>query len=285
MTIKDFLRLLRPEQYYKNLVVFLAIYFSGHLLNLNEIFATSIGFVLLCILSSANYAINDIADRDRDKHNKEKADRPLASGKISVQEAWAIAVALLAVSLSLSYLLNRQFFYISLGLFGLTTIYSFMLKNELFVDIIVLAVNYVLRAVAGAAIIGVWASPWLLVGTFFLALFLASGKRRSEIAFLKAKAESHRPLLQKYSEHNLMFLLQMSATVLLVSYALYSFLGNNPRQVITLPIALYIILRYLYLVEAGAPETRIISNIFKDKKILAGLFLFLLTSFAILYMQ
>lgn len=283
MKLNDYVSLLRPGQYYKNLVVFLALYFSGNLLNSRLLAYAAAAFVLLCMLSSANYIINDAADRKRDRYNREKAGRPLASGRVTVFEALLIAALLLAVSLGAAYVINMHFFITMLALFLLTTLYSLALKHELFLDIIAISSNFVLRALAGAAIIGVWASPWLLIGTFFLTLFLSAGKRKSEKAFLKAKAGSHRPLLEKYSEQNLMFLLQMSATVLLVSYALYSFLGTNRLQVVTLPIALYIMLRYLYLAEAGAPETRHAGKLLADARIVAGALLYGATSFFILY--
>lgn len=278
-------RLMRPEHYYKNLVVFLAIYFSGHLPNTGELLATSIGFVLLCLLSSANYIINDIVDRGRDRRNKEKAERPVASGEVSVYQGAILAAALAAGSLGASYLLSKGFFLFAASFFALTTLYSFALKNELFLDIIAISFNYVLRAMAGAAVIGVKSSPWLVVGTFFLALFLATGKRKSEKAFLKADTKHHRPLLASYSDQNLSFLLQMSATTLLLSYAMYSFLGTKQELIFTLPIAMYAILRYMYLLETAEPQTRTLSKIFTDKRIVASGILYLAASFAILYLR
>lgn len=286
MSIRDLITLLRPEQYYKNLVVFLAIYFSGHLLNMRELLATGIGFILLCLISSANYVINDIVDRNRDRYNKEKAGRPIASGKVSAYQGAFIATVLLVISLAASYFVGKGFFAFALGLFVLTTLYSLALKNELFLDIIAISFNYVLRAMAGAAIIGVKSSPWLVVGTFFLALFLAAGKRKSEKSFLKTSKTSikyHRPLLDKYSDHNLSFLLQMSATTLLLSYALYSFLGTKQGLIFTLPIAMYVILRYLYLLESGSEKVRSLSGIFTDRRIVASAILYAAASLIILY--
>lgn len=285
MNARNFLKLLRPEQYYKNLVVFLAIFFSGHLLNQRELLATGIGFVLLCLLSSANYIINDIVDRERDRHNKEKAGRPIADGGVSVYQGAIIAAALAAGSLGASYFLSRGFFLFATSFFALTTLYSLVLKNELFLDIIAISFNYVLRAMAGAAVIGVKSSPWLIVGTFFLALFLATGKRKSEKAFLKAGTKQHRPLLDNYSDQNLSFLLQMSATTLLLSYAMYSFLGTKQELIFTLPIAMYAIFRYMYLLETAEPQTRSLSRIFTDKRIVASGILYLAASFAILYFR
>ena len=283
MKINDYVKLLRPEQYYKNFVVFLALYFSGNLLNLGLVKSSVIGFVLLCILSSANYVINDIIDRKSDRHNREKANRPVASGKISVYSAAIAAAALLVVSLGFAYTVNQQFFMIATAIFLLASLYSFILRKELFLDIIAISFNYVLRAIAEAVLIGVWTSPWLVVGTFFLALFLATGKRKSEKMYLETDARRHRPLLDEYSNDALNFLLQMSATVLLLSYALYSFLGNNPHLVFTLPIVLYAILRYLYLLEAKAPETRALTKAFTDKRFLAAAALYVAASIFILY--
>ena len=283
MKVQDIIKLLRPEQYYKNLVIYLALYFSGNLLNASMVATTTAGFALLCLLSSANYIINDFADREKDRHNKEKEGRPLASGKVTVASALILAIVLCIVSLAAAYTLNRQFTFIAAGMFLLGNAYSFILRKELFLDVIAISFNYVLRAVAGAALIHVWVSPWLVVGTFFLALFLSTGKRKSEKILLEGKAQHHRPLLDLYSNNMLSFLLHMSATVLLVSYALYSFLGSNAMLVFTLPIALYMILRFLYLAEAGAPEARLVSKLFADRRMMAAGVLYAASSIFILY--
>ena len=285
MKTNEYLKLLRPEQYYKNLVVFLALYFSGNLLNTRLLELTAGGFILLCLLSSANYIINDIADRERDRHNKEKQGRPLASGSVSIPQAIIAAAALAAASLGISYMVNREFFIVAAAMLALASLYSFILKKELFLDIIAISFNYVLRAIAGAVLIGVWVSPWLVVGTFFLALFLATGKRKSEKILLEEKAKRHRTLLDLYSSDMLSFLLHMSATVLLVSYALYSFLGTSPQLVFTLPIALYMILRYLYLAETGSPAARALSKVFSDKRIMAAAGLYFAISIFVIYRQ
>ena len=279
MTAGDYVKLLRPEQFYKNLVIFLAAYFSGNLLMLSN----AAGFILLCALSSANYIINDVVDRKKDKINLEKADRPLASGKISVIQAIILALLLLAISLGGAYAINYHFFLIAASSFLLGSLYSLVLRKELFLDIIAISFNYVLRAIAGAVLIGVWISPWLVVGAFFLALFLATGKRRSEKTYLEANANKHRPLLELYSGDMLNFLLQMSATMLLASYALYSFLGNKPQLVFTLPIVLYAILRYVHLLESTAPETRALNKAFTDARFMAAGAFYLATSLYILY--
>jgi len=283
MRLTHLISLFRPEQYYKNLVIFLAIYFSGNLLNLEHLAVLLPGFVALCLLSSANYVINDIADRNNDRFNQEKNHRPLAKRDVSVTQALGIAVMLLIFSFVLAYVLSIEFFIAELALLILATLYSFYLKNELFVDIIIISVNFVIRAVAGALLIGVWVSPWLVIGTFFLALFLAAGKRKSERAFLKHKAAQHRPLLASYSDEILNFLLQTSTTLLLMSYTLYSFLGSQPLLFITLPIVLYVILRYLHLIQVSSPITRSVYKIFTDKKIVAAGLLYLATSLIVLY--
>ncbi len=283
MKTNEYLKLLRPEQYYKNLVVFLALYFSGNLLDPRLLGLASGGFILLCLLSSANYIINDVIDRERDRHNKEKADRPLASGKISVPSAIALAVILTIASLGSAYLIDKRFFLTAAAMFAVSSLYSLLLKRELFLDVISLAFNYVLRAVAGAELIKVWVSPWLVVGAFFLALFLAAGKRKSEKIQMESNAKKHRQLLGEYSEGTLNFMLQMSATVLLVSYALYTFLGNKPQLVFTLPIALYLVLRYMHLLETGDPAARTFNKVFQDRKMICAAALYLATSLAIIY--
>lgn len=283
MRIASFIRLCRPEQYYKNLVIFLAIFFSGNMLNLNHIFLVIGGFISLSLMSSANYIINDIIDKNEDKHNKEKSNRPLASGEVKVYSSIVFAFILFLVSITTAYLLNFYFLVMDLSFFLLSSFYSFFLKKELFADIIIISINFVIRALSGAFIINVWISPWLIIGAFFLALFLAVGKRRSEQIFLGKSAEKHRAVLGLYSTELFDSLMQISTTSLLLSYALYCFLGNKQRLLFTLPIMLYIVLRYLYLIYSDSDKPRMPNKIFKDYRMLFGIIVYIIFTFLILY--
>ena len=208
MKLTQVFMLLRPEQYYKNLVIFLALYFSGNFLDSEMLGLTILGFVTLCLVSSANYIVNDIVDRKKDKHHKEKAIRPIANGTISSGQGAVIAIIFFGIGLGLAYALSLKFFFALTALIFSSTTYSLLLRNELFMDILVIAINFVIRAVSGAFLLSVWVSPWLLIGTFLLALFLATGKRKAERIFLKKETRQHRPLLESYSDEHLNFLLQ-----------------------------------------------------------------------------
>lgn len=281
--IINFFRLCRPEQYYKNLLVFLAIFFSGNLFRADYLFLVIIGFISLCLMSSVNYIVNDITDRDRDKHNKEKADRPLAKGKITVFQAVILAFVLLIIGVLIAVFLNLGFLLAMLAFFLISSLYSFFLKNELFLDIIAIAVNFVIRAVSGALIIRVWISPWLILGTFFLALFMVVGKRNSEIIFLKSSAKKHRVVLEKYSENVLNALMQITTSLLLVAYALYCFLTDHQLLLITLPVIFYAVLRYLHLIYSGSDKVRITHKIFSDYRILVSGVIYIILTALILY--
>ncbi|MBW2974633.1 UbiA prenyltransferase family protein [Candidatus Woesearchaeota archaeon] len=283
MKIKALIRLCRPEQYYKNLVIFLAVFFSGNILQINYLFSVILGFISLSLMSSVNYIINDITDRENDRHNKEKSKRPLVTGEVTVKSSILLASFLFIISIILAYSLALYFLAADLLFFILSSAYSLFLKKEPFIDVIVISSNFVIRALSGAYIIRVWVSPWLIIGTFFLALFLATGKRKSESVFLRKKAEKHRPAMRFYSDDLLSCLMQISTTTLLLSYSLYCFLGNNQKLLLTLPFVLYILLRYLYLIYSGSDKTRFPSRIIKDKRILLASAIYALTTFLILY--
>jgi len=281
--ISAIIELCRPAHYYKNLLIFLALFFSGNLLNLNDVAIVLLGFVSLSLMSSVNYIINDTLDKKNDRKNSEKSRRPIASGRVTTGESLVVAFVLFAVSCILAYALGIYFFAALILLFSLSTIYSLFLKKEIFLDIIVISVNFVIRALSGALLINVWISPWLIIGTFFLAMFLAAGKRKSEMIFLRKKAGSHRFVLYRYSDEILNLLFGITTTALFLSYALYCFLGNNERLLITLPIVFYALLRYVYLTYSGSDKTRSTDRIFYDGRILMSIILYLIITFILLY--
>ncbi len=283
MKLMQYLKLMRFEQYYKNAVIFLAIFFSGNILRPDYLSKIFFGFVSLCLMSSVNYIINDNLDRKNDAYNREKSSRPLASGKISASGSLILASTLFAASIAIAYSLNLYFLSMVAIFFIVSSLYSLFLKNEIFLDLIAVSINFVIRAISGAVIINVWTSPWLIIGTFFLSLLLVTGKRKSELAFLKSNAPKHRPVLRLYSPELLNNLIQISATLLLISYALYSFLGNTPIMLFTLPIPLYIVLKFLGYIDSGAEYARAPNKLFFDYKILLAIVIYFSITFAILY--
>ncbi|MBS3147900.1 UbiA prenyltransferase family protein [Candidatus Woesearchaeota archaeon] len=279
----SYLELVRAFQWYKNFLVALALVFSGNLLNFSVYPQVLIAFAAFCALSSSTYVLNDIADRQRDALHPEKRSRPLPSGRVSVQGAFILSFSLASVGVALSLLLPVGFVMCAFSYFVLSQLYTLLLKHEAFADILTIAVNFVLRAVGGAFAIQVWVSPWLIVGVFFLALFLAVGKRKSELLLLKEKAISQRKALGGYTAESLSLLSAISTTTLIISYVLYAFFGGHEKLFITLPPALYAILRYASLIEQGSRTAREPQLVFKDKRMLIAMALWLVLALWALY--
>jgi 4-hydroxybenzoate polyprenyltransferase len=280
---------LRARQWYKNLVVFLPIIFGQQLVNTHLMLLTLVGFFSLCFVSSANYIINDLVDRKEDVLHPEKKCRPIASGRTGAWTAILIASLMLLLSLLLGFFLSLQFIYFVVALFLLSQIYNFWLKREAFADILLIAVNFVLRAVSGAYVIThgsnpyEWVSPWLILCPFFLSLFISVGKRESDALLLGKNAGLHRRVLALYTKEITKPLMYISTTLLVVSYSLYSFLSINPQLLYTLPAALYVIFRYLYLVENGSPIARHPETAYTDRRLMIGIAVWVLAVLVVLY--
>jgi len=283
MSLINFIKLLRPNQWYKNLLVFLAIFFSGNFLNLENIYLVFLGFISLIAISSANYIINDLVDIRKDKLHPEKFLRPLASGKVKIWQAVVLGIVLIGVSLFIASKLHPYFLYSVLFLFGFTQLYSFLLKKEAFADVLAISINFVVRASAGAFILKVLISPWLILVVFFLALFLTLGKRKSDLVYLGESAEKHKPSLKNYSKETIDFLMIISTSALVITYSLYCTLGRNPLMLLTLPIALYALLRYIGLVYSGSEIGRQPHKVFKDYRMVIAIILWIAVSALVLY--
>ena len=290
MNLKDNLTVMRPGQWVKNLILFAGIIFSQNIQNLNMLFDIFVAFILFCLLSSAGYVINDIVDCQQDSQHPHKANRPVASGRLKKFSAVFLALFLIIISLLGSYVLNANFFIVALVYLSLNIVYSLFLKHVVIIDVMVVALGFVLRAVAGAVVIGVNISSWLIVCTILLALFLGFGKRRYELVLLEEKATDHRKILTEYS---LNFLDQMIAVVTastVVGYAFYTLSPEISQKLgtkympLTIPFVLYGIFRYLYLIhqkEEGGSPTRMLLT---DKPILINIFLWLVAVVLILYL-
>jgi len=274
--------LLRPAQWYKNLLVFLPLIFSGNLLNITAVGQTLLAFVSFCALSSATYVINDYVDRHRDRLHPEKSNRPIASGAVSSVEAILILFLLTIVGFGIALLLPMHFLYAVLGYFALSQLYTAWLKHEAFADILTIAVNFVIRAVGGAFAISVWVSPWLIVGVFFLALFLLLGKRKSEIMLLQEKAYFQRRTLAAYSPEVVSRLSALATTALVISYTLYVFFGEHQWLYITLPVALYAVFRYESLI--GSKVGRQPEYVFTDLRMVIAMIVWGMLTLALLYL-
>lgn len=278
--IKQFLKLSRPHQWYKNLLVFLALIFSGNLFDLEPLFLTLSAFIILILVSSANYAINDILDFKKDRANPEKRKRPVASGKIRAWQALLFASILVFLSLFFSLIINTGFFYSVLALFLLTLFYSLLLKKIFLLDIIAISMNFVIRAVAGAVVISVFVSPWLVAGVFLFAFFLVAGKRHGEAS--AKNAERHRKVLKYYTRKFTAALICSLGAILIVAYLFFS-LREHFNLIWSSPFFAFLVMRYVQLTKkpeiAANPE-----KAFSDKWLIAGSIMFITLSLLLLYL-
>ncbi|MEA3459612.1 MAG: decaprenyl-phosphate phosphoribosyltransferase, partial [Chloroflexota bacterium] len=277
------------KQWIKNTFIFTALVFDEKLFRPWLLAKTCAAFVLFCLVSSAVYIINDLADMEEDRRHPGKRLRPLPSGELSPVVAKVAAVLLVGVSVPLSFLLSLPFGLITLGYFLLMIAYSFVLKKIVIVDVLTVAAGFLLRVGAGVVIVVVERfSPWLYICALLLALFLALGKRRHELLFLGEGARQHRSILSEYNLRLLddMIVIVLSAT--LVSYSLYTFsapnLPENHAMMLTIPLVLYGLFRYLYLIrireEGGAPEELVLN----DGPLVGCVLLWGLTVVAVLYL-
>jgi 4-hydroxybenzoate polyprenyltransferase len=278
-----FLRLIRLKQWYKNLVIFLPIIFAGLIFNLPSLIKVFLAFISFSLASSFNYIINDIIDRKKDRNNPEKKIRPIADNKVGIWEALITAFMVLFVSLIIGIYLGMNYLLTLAGFVILTQLYTFYLKKEIFADIIIIAINFVLRAVAGAFILNLRISPWLILCPFFLSLYISVGKRESEINYLGSKARLQRPVLSKYTPMLTNALMVSTTTSLIICYALYSFLSIYSNLLLTLPFAIYVIFRYLQIIYSGSEIARHPENVFKDIRTDIGIFLWIASVVIIIY--
>jgi len=272
----------------KNLFVFAAVIFSQNLFT-PLVWPALAGFAIFCALSGAIYLVNDLADVDKDRRHPVKRYRPIASGALPRGAAVALAVVLLAASLAAAFGLSRSFGLVALAYGALLIAYSFWLKHVVILDVLTVAVGFVLRAVAGAEAVDVDISGWLVICTILVALFLALGKRRQEYLTLHGAAAAHRPVLAEYGEG---FLDQMIAVVTASTVTAYALYTMSPETVskfhtrllpLTLPFVLYGIFRYLYLLyhrKIGGNPSEVVVG---DRALLINTCLWLLTVLLIIY--
>ncbi|MGQ9902287.1 MAG: decaprenyl-phosphate phosphoribosyltransferase [Fimbriimonadales bacterium] len=263
-----FVQAMRPHHWVKNLLVFAALLFTAQFTNPTLVWQTVLGFFALCLTASSIYLVNDILDRERDRHHPKKQHRPIASGRLPVPVAWLGAVASLLAGLGLAFWLRVPFGAIVLVYAAQSMLYTFYLKHIPLLDVGIIALGFLLRAVSGAVLIEVAISPWLIICTFFLALFLGFAKRRHELVSLGESAASHRGALGDYSANMLEHLLTICLGLALQSYAIYVILSEtakaHPNLWYTLPVVTYGLLRYFFVIHryevGGSPEKLIVSD-------------------------
>jgi len=287
---KHLLRAMRPKQWAKNVFLFAALVFDKKLFVPSLVLRTVVAFVLFSLLSSCVYLINDLVDIERDRQHPIKKKRPLASGELRPSVAIAAAIVLAVVGLSASFLLEPRFGVVATVYLLTMILYSFVLKNVVILDVLIVAAGFVLRVMAGSLVFEVERfSPWLYVCMTSLALFISVGKRRHELMLLSKDANNHRAILDEYNLQLLDNMLNIATSTTLVAYSLYTFSAPNlppsHMMMLTIPFVLYALLRWLYLIhvkgEGGAPEEIALG----DRPLIIGVCLWGLSSVAILYLS
>ena len=278
MLARDVWQLLRPTQWAKNTVLFAALIFSKHLFEWGDALRVVAAFVCFCAVASGAYVMNDLRDCERDRQHPLKSRRPLPSGRVPRGAAVVLSLAL-----------GRGFAVLTLGYLVLQVAYTFAFKEMVILDVMAIATGFVIRAAAGGVVIGVPVSPWLIICTFLLALFLGFAKRRHELVLLEGRAEDHRAALREYSPYFLDQMMSVVTASVVVAYASYTAspevqekLGTD-KLYLTIPFVLFGIFRYLYLVhqkeEGGNPTQLLLS----DMPLLAGVLLWIVTAALVLY--
>jgi len=255
---------LRPDQWTKNLIVFAALIFAVQLFDPAALALASAAFLIFCGLSGAVYLINDVSDREADRLHPLKKMRPIASGALSPGTALIWAAALIVVGLAAAFALRPMFGVAAASYVTLVIWYSRALKHVVIIDVMSIAIGFVLRAVAGGVVIGVPISDWLLVCTILGALFLGLAKRRHELTLLAEGATGHRRILEEYDPYLLDQMIAVVAAATLVAYIIYCASPETAEKfgtqwlVLTTPFPIYGIFRYLYLVHrkhgGGSPS-------------------------------
>ena len=251
---------MRPRQWYKNLIIYLAFFFTideAWSLNadigaaLNMFGVVTLAFLIFSALTGAVYIANDILDAESDRLHPRKRHRPIASGRLPTPAAWTAAAALTVIGLGAAFALEPVFGIISALYAAANVAYSLLLKHIVLVDVFVISGGMVLRAVAGAAIMEVPISPWLYLCTALAALLLALIKRRSQLATAGEDAAMQRPSLSRYTVDSLDKLVVITATASLIAYSLYTFtapnLPDNDAMMLTIPFVAFGLFRYIVL--------------------------------------
>jgi 4-hydroxybenzoate polyprenyltransferase len=288
-TAANLLVSVRPGEWIKNTFVFAGLVFSRKLTDPDAVVASVSAFAIFCALSGVVYLINDVSDRERDSQHPRKCDRPIACGTLSVGTALGAAAVLAAGGLAAAWLMGRAFGAVATAYVTLLALYSGSLKHIVIIDVLTIAIGFVLRVAAGAVAVGVPMSHWLLVCTILLAMFLGLSKRRHELTLLTDGAIGHRRILQEYSPYLLDQMIGVVTASTLMAYVFYAISEETAVRFgtsqlgLTIPFPLYGIFRYLYLVhqrEGGGSPAELLLN---DRPLLACVALWGLAVVVIIY--
>lgn len=286
---QNYLLLMRIPQWIKNLILFAGILFGKRITDKSAVITVILSFFLFSIIASCQYVINDYLDKEEDARHPEKKKRPIASGAIEGSIALAITLIILPLALVASYMLKPSFAFIVLFYLLFNIVYSKYLKHLVILDVMSISIGFVLRAIAGAIVIDVAFSSWLLLCTFMLSLFWGFSKRRGELDLLEGNAGKHRKILNEYSTSFLDLMMSIVATMTLMSYVMYTIsastiqnLGTD-KMIYTVPIVVYAIFRSLYIIYIKNMGHNPTKAILTDRSVLASGFLWLAVVFLVMY--
>jgi 4-hydroxybenzoate polyprenyltransferase len=261
---------LRPSQWTKNLIIFGGLGLGQKLTDVSAALNALAAFVIFCFLSGVVYLINDVVDRHADRLHPLKRQRPIASGAVPVGTALSLAAVLGVLAIGAAFWLRPMFGVLAVSYVALLALYSGPLKHVVIIDVLTIAIGFVLRAAAGAVAVDVEIGPWLYVLTILLALFLVLSKRRHELVLLADQATGHRRILEEYSPYLLDQMIAVVTASTLVAYAIWTVSPETiskfqtNRLGLTLPFPLYGIFRYLYLVHqkegGGSPSDMLLTD-------------------------
>ena len=278
--IKDYIKLIRPKHYLKNILIFLPLIFSGHFFNIELLKISLFGFFSFCMAASTIYIVNDIKDREKDKMHDIKKNRPIASGKISVKKAIVLSIITFIIAMFFQFLTQKIFGFIFVVLYVIMNIaYSFKLKDIPLIDISIIVIGFLIRVLYGAYLINVEVSNWLLLTVISISFYLALGKRRNEI---KKNGSNSRKVLKYYTVDFLDKNMYLSLTLALTFYSLWCNDNVNEKLIWTVPLAIMTCMKYSMIVEDdsyGDPVDVILSNI----SLLILLFILGISLFGVLY--
>lgn len=280
LPVRIYLRQMRIKSWLKNVFVFFPIIFSLELFEEGRFVQTVILALAFCLVSSAIYIFNDISDVENDRNHAVKKNRPIASGQISVPRAWILLICLLAAGLWLAFSVNSFSFLLILAYVVINILYSKWLKTKVIIDCFCIAAGFVLRVMVGGTIVSGGVSGWMFLTVVSLSLFMAFGKRRGELR--NYRADKTRDVLESYEINFLNGIVFMCAGLTMVFYSLWS-IFQKADLVYTVPVVLFIVIRYLLLVFSGDSEADPTTLILSDKTLLVSCGLCALIMLVLLY--
>lgn len=246
---KTYIKLLRPSQWLKNLMLLFPPFLGGVLFQPDVLQKGLVPFIAFCLASSSTYILNDIIDREKDSHHPKKKLRPISSGRVKVLTVTFLAVLLFVASIILSFNISTTFLLLLVGYYSVNIMYSTALREFPITDIFCISAGFLIRLQAGGEVFGVAVSEWLFMSVFLLALFLSTGKRLSEKNNLGLSADMHRKSLKRYPDGFLDGVMFMTGGAVLVTYAMYVI--SRPALIYTVPLCVYGLLRYMFIVKSG----------------------------------